>query len=149
MKNSPPIRHKPLTPDLTIYVDASDSGWEASSASVQAAGFNPQKKKDSINVRVLKTILFALQVHLPQYKDSVLQIYSDNTTVLKYVNKARGNIVRDFSKVSDSNSSSIQQLQCEIGLSPHFWNSEYNGRSPQQKESISIRVGVTMEMIQP
>jgi hypothetical protein len=70
-------------------VNASGSDWRVTSASVQTAGpWSAEEKEDSINVRELKTILFALQVYLPQYKDSILQIYSDNTTALKYVNKA-------------------------------------------------------------
>ncbi|KAG1169080.1 hypothetical protein G6F70_002642 [Rhizopus microsporus] len=48
---------------------------------------------------------------------------------LKYVSKA-GNIVRDSSRTSDSNSDNLQQLQRAVGLPPHSWNSEYNGRSP-------------------
>lgn len=88
IEKRPPIPRKPVTPDLTVYVDASDSGWEVSSASVQAAEFwSAEEKEDSINVRELKIILFALKVHLPQYK-AILQIYSDNTAALKHVNKA-------------------------------------------------------------
>ncbi|CEG84732.1 hypothetical protein RMATCC62417_18492 [Rhizopus microsporus] len=89
LKNGLPARHKPLTPGQTVYVNASDSGWKISSASVQTAGsWSAGEKEDSINVRELKTILFALQVYLPQHKNSTLQIYSGNTTALKYVNKA-------------------------------------------------------------
>ncbi|CEG83402.1 hypothetical protein RMATCC62417_17327 [Rhizopus microsporus] len=62
--------------------------------------------------------------------------------------QGRGNIVRDSSRTSDSNTSSMQQLQREIDLPPHSWNSEYNSRSSQQKEDTSVRVSVTMEMVQ-
>jgi hypothetical protein len=66
----------------------------------------------------------------------------------KICEQDRRNIVRDSPRASDSNSNNIQQLQRTIDLSPHSWNSEYNDRSPQQKEGISVRVGVIMEVVQ-
>ncbi|CEG70598.1 hypothetical protein RMATCC62417_06464 [Rhizopus microsporus] len=91
IKNVLPIRRPLLVPDLTIYVDASDSGWGVSSTSVQTAEFWTRfEKEESINVRELKSILFALQLHMPRYKNCNLKIYSDNRTALKYINKAEG-----------------------------------------------------------
>ncbi|CEI87579.1 hypothetical protein RMCBS344292_01989 [Rhizopus microsporus] len=63
--------------------------------------------------------------------------------------QGRGNIVRDSSRTSDSNSENLQQLQRAIGLSSRSWNSKYNGKSPQQKEGTFVRMDVTMGMDQP
>lgn len=61
----------------------------------------------------------------------------------------RGNIITDSSRTGDTNSSSMRRTQREIGLSSHFRDSEYHGRSAQPKADTSVRVGITMEMVQP
>lgn len=96
-KNGLPLR-RTLTPreDITIYCcDASDSGWGgiASSHHIKTSGFwNNIEKGDSINVRELKTIKPALQLHAKKYtgKRLLLIIYTDNTTALKYALKSGG-----------------------------------------------------------
>ena len=45
------------------------------------------EREESINVRDLKTILFALQLYREKYKNCTIQIFSDNTTAMKYVKK--------------------------------------------------------------
>ena len=51
-----------------------------------ASGFrNQEEKSHSINVRELKTILFALQHHAKRCENSMIKIYSDNITALKYI----------------------------------------------------------------
>lgn len=44
----------------------------------------------SINVRELKTILFAIKLHQEQSKGKHVLLYSDNWTVIKYVMKQGG-----------------------------------------------------------
>jgi hypothetical protein len=54
-------------PRCTVYVDAFDSGWGVSSELVSTHGFwSATEKDDSINVRELKTILFAVKLHAPK-----------------------------------------------------------------------------------
>lgn len=104
-KNGLPIHPaSPKTPAITIHVDASNTGWGISSPLVQDSGFWTQKEIDqSINVRELKTILFALQRHAVKYKDSTIQIFSDNMTALKYTTKSGG-----------TSSALLQELAIEI-----------------------------------
>lgn len=52
--------------------------------------WNQEEKNQSINVRELKTILFALQLHAERFKDTTIQIFSDNITALKYTTKSGG-----------------------------------------------------------
>ncbi|KAG1049068.1 hypothetical protein G6F43_008581 [Rhizopus delemar] len=54
LKKGLPIRYKQPSPYITIYVDASDSGWGVSSQSVQTAGYwTKNEKEESINCYVL------------------------------------------------------------------------------------------------
>ncbi|KAG1253809.1 hypothetical protein G6F68_011153 [Rhizopus microsporus] len=91
-KNGLPIQTITVSaPQTVIHVDASDSGWGISSPLVTASGFwRPEEKLQSINVRELKTILFALQQHASKCENSTIKIYSDNRTALKYTTKSGG-----------------------------------------------------------
>ncbi|KAG2236264.1 hypothetical protein INT48_008624 [Thamnidium elegans] len=91
-KNGLPI-HKIIVSDpaLKVYVDASDIGWGITSSLVQTAGFwTNEEKNDSINVRELKTIYYAILIHAKKVNNVDMKIYSDNMTALKYVTKAGG-----------------------------------------------------------
>jgi ribonuclease HI len=91
-KNGLPIRPTiQTTPTTTIYVDASDTGWGVASEQMEVAGFwtSPQKE-ESINVRELTTIWYALRLHVKSIGNTHVQIYTDNMTALKYVTKAGG-----------------------------------------------------------
>ncbi|KAG2200665.1 hypothetical protein INT47_005821 [Mucor saturninus] len=92
-KNGLPLQKqidKSIQPAITIHVDASDSGWGVASSIMETSGTGPWKKEQSINVRELKTILFALQLHKEKFKNCTIQIFSDNTTAIKYVAKNSG-----------------------------------------------------------
>ncbi|CEG80004.1 hypothetical protein RMATCC62417_14401 [Rhizopus microsporus] len=130
LKNSLPIQCKPLKPDLTIYVDTPDSGWGHKCSRVKNLPVCAASSSSTVQGLDPTDIL-------GQY-DSI-----------EACEQGKGNIVRDSSRTGDSNPSSMQQTQREIGLSPHFWNSEYNNRSSQPKEGTSVRVGVTLDMVQP
>lgn len=74
-----------------IHVDASDDGWGIHSNLIQTSGFwTPAKRGLSINVRELKAILFALQMHGPNARGWNIKMYMDNITALKYVTKSGG-----------------------------------------------------------
>jgi hypothetical protein len=92
-KNGLPIHTiKVPEPKLNIYVDASATGWGVTSPLITASGFWRLEEQEnfSINVRELKTILFALKLHAKKCEDSTIKIYSDNITALKYTTKAGG-----------------------------------------------------------
>lgn len=90
IKNGLPIVKKMREePNLEIYVDASDTGWGIHSKLMDTAGYwTLRERDDSINVRELKTILFALQLHGPKNPNSVMLIHTDNTTALKYARRS-------------------------------------------------------------
>lgn len=91
-KNGLKIKTLPhQTPIDTIYVDASGSGWGVKSKQLETWGhWSAAEKGTSINVRELKTILFAIQLHQQVYANQTIEIRSDNSTALKYVNKQGG-----------------------------------------------------------
>jgi hypothetical protein len=68
-KNGLKIRQPVLPPPIdAIFVDASDSGWGIKSSIIRTAGhWTPAESEQSINVRELRTILFALQIHANDY----------------------------------------------------------------------------------
>lgn len=93
-RNGLPIRPKPVdlqVPDLTVYVDASDTGWGVASRMLKTSGFWTKKESElSINTRELMTIRFALQLHKERYRNCNILVYSDNKTAIKYASKFRG-----------------------------------------------------------
>jgi hypothetical protein len=89
-KNGLPIQNLPFSrPDLTIYTDSSETGWGVSSPTLQTFGFwTKDEQVTSINVRELKAIFFALKLHAEKYRGRHIEIFSDNTTALKYTKKS-------------------------------------------------------------
>ncbi|KAG1454318.1 hypothetical protein G6F56_007347 [Rhizopus delemar] len=78
-------------PAVVIHVDASDSGWGITSSEMETNGFWTEiEKETSFNVREIQTILFALQLHAKRFKNSMIHIFSDNITALKYAKKSGG-----------------------------------------------------------
>ncbi|KAG1031758.1 hypothetical protein G6F43_013894 [Rhizopus delemar] len=58
------LKEEVKEPDVEIFVDASDTGWGVTSPHVETASHWKRQESDlSINVRELKTILFAVQLH--------------------------------------------------------------------------------------
>lgn len=91
-KNGLPIRQiTDFKQDIVIHVDASDIGWGVSSPTIQTTGrWTPREKDHSINVRELKTILFALQLHAKDYVGKKIKIMCDNITAIKYTTRSGG-----------------------------------------------------------
>ncbi|KAG1369239.1 hypothetical protein G6F61_012504 [Rhizopus arrhizus] len=115
--------------DLTIHVDASDTGWGVNSNRVSTSGFWTQQEKElSINVRELTTILFALQLHAQNAKNCSIKIFTDNITTLKYVTKAGG-----------TSSVLLQDLAIKI--------QEIINQHNLQTKNSSLRVEATQEMV--
>lgn len=84
------LSQQPKEPDVEIFVDASDAGWDVASSHIETAGYwkEQEKKNILINVRELKTIAFALQLHAREFEEALLNIFSDNITVLEYAKKS-------------------------------------------------------------
>jgi hypothetical protein len=77
--------------DVDLYTDASGSGWGATLGSNVARGsWDLITKSCSNNVRELKAILMAVRSFLPQLAHKVVQVHTDNTTALAYVNHMGG-----------------------------------------------------------
>ena len=75
-------------PDLCLFTDASDTGWDASLGDVHLAGsWSPPSYRFSINHRELLAVLLALQGFLPSLRGRVVAVFSDNTTALAYLKK--------------------------------------------------------------
>lgn len=51
-----------------------------------------EEKTTSINVRELKTIVFALKLHAEKFREKNIQVFTDNITALKYSAKAGGTV---------------------------------------------------------
>jgi hypothetical protein len=105
--NGLPIHMKDLTnmtPQATIFTDASDTGWGIKSEWVTTSGFwTPEEREESINVRELKTILFALQIHRRNATNTHIRLFTDSITALKFVKKHGG-----------TSSLQLQELAIEI-----------------------------------
>jgi hypothetical protein len=73
-QNGLPIREVEMNatlPKMTIFTDASDLGWGIKSETLETSGhWTPEERSESINVRELKTILFALQLHAKSAQSS-------------------------------------------------------------------------------
>ena len=87
-----PVRTLCTTTSITdIYVDSSGSRFGISSPLGTAHGFwRAEELVDSINVRELKAILFALKIHAEKLRNQTFTIHSDNTTALKYAKNQGG-----------------------------------------------------------
>jgi hypothetical protein len=93
-----------MTPQATIFTDASDTGWGIKSEWVTTSGlWTPEEREESINVRELKTILFALQIHRRNATNTHIRLFTDSITALKFVKKHGG-----------TSSLQLQELAIEI-----------------------------------
>ena len=81
----------PFSEDITLFSDASNSGWGAWSSTLSTYGkWSPDERKLHINIRELKSVLYAfLSLFRSTFSCSIL-IRSDNSTVVSYINKQGG-----------------------------------------------------------
>ncbi|KAG1044720.1 hypothetical protein G6F43_011417 [Rhizopus delemar] len=131
VKNGLPIaKPPPAPPAVTIHVDASDSGWGVSSKEIKRYGFwNDEDKKWSINVRELKAIKFALQMHAASYQGQTMQVYSDNITALK-------------------DTKFMQPTPTDSDLPTCSWGGEHGSGQVEPNEEASTRIQPTQEGLQ-
>ena len=87
----PPRSLSPFSEDITLFSDASNSGWGAWSSTLSTYGkWSPDERKQHINIRELKSVLYAfLSLFRSTFSCSIL-IRSDNSTVVSYINKQGG-----------------------------------------------------------
>ena len=91
----PPRSLSPFSEDITLFSDASNSGWGAwySNHSVYGS-WSLAESKEHINIRELKSVLFSfLSLFRTTFSCSIL-IRSDNSTVVSYINKQGGTSCR-------------------------------------------------------
>ena len=81
----------PFSADITVFTDASNSGWGAWSPSGSVSGKWSESESDlHINILELLAVLFAFQsLFRSTYSCSIL-VKSDNSTVVAYINKQGG-----------------------------------------------------------
>lgn len=81
----------PPSSTLVIFTDASLEGWGAHCASQFAQGsWSPQEQSLHINVLEMKAVLNALQAFSSTLKGNLVQVATDNSTVVAYINKQGG-----------------------------------------------------------
>ena len=91
----PPRSLSPFSADITIFTDASNSGWGAWTSSNSVSGkWSESENEYHINVLELLAVLYAFQsLYRTTYSCSIL-VKSDNSTVVAYINKQGGTTCR-------------------------------------------------------
>ena len=78
----------PLRPHLTIYSDASNSGWGGTCNGVRTNGlWSSAEKELHINCLELKAAFLVLQAFTKDRDSCVIDLFSDNTTTVVCINK--------------------------------------------------------------
>jgi len=81
----------PLTPSLVVYTDASLEGWGAHCGMDTAQGkWTAEESLLNINTLELKAVFLALRAFSQTLTGHVVQVATDNTTVVAYINKQGG-----------------------------------------------------------
>ena len=80
------------TPSISIYTDASPEGWGAHMGQFTVQGlWSKQDHEMHSNIKELKAVLLAAKALFPRFPDhKVIQVVSENTTVVWYINKQGG-----------------------------------------------------------
>ena len=78
-------------PTVTITTDASNSGWGATRGTSSTAGlWSPAEKLLHINVLELIAVKKAIHFWANDLRDSIVEIFSDNSTTVAYLNRQGG-----------------------------------------------------------
>ena len=78
----------PLRPHLTIYSDASNSGWGGTCNGVRTNGlWSSAEKQLHINCLELKAAFLVLQAFTMDRGSCLIDLFSDNTTTVVCINK--------------------------------------------------------------
>ena len=77
--------------DFVIHTDASQTGWGATDGNNPTGGTWLENQKDHINYSELKAIFLAVRAYQRYWRENrYIQIKSDNTTTIAYVNNMGG-----------------------------------------------------------
>lgn len=91
------LSQQPKESDVGIFDDAFDTGQGVTSRHVETADYRKEEETDlSINVKELKIIEFALQLHAREFEGALIKIFSDSIMALKYANKPEGTAIRGY-----------------------------------------------------
>ena len=121
--------------------------FSVSGKETRIRGILDKEKELSINVRELKSILFALQLHASSAANSTINLYTDNVTALKYVKKIRRNQLNLSTRLGISDSRAHQPVQPQDSLSVHTGCDQHSSRSIKQTHSTFIRMNITNKMV--
>lgn len=82
----------PPPPEIALYTDASLSGWGAHLDHHQASGIwsLPPSSLPHINILELKAVALALEAFCSQVQGQRVRVFTDNSTVVAYVNHQGG-----------------------------------------------------------
>ena len=78
-------------PSLTLWLDASLSGWGAVCDGITTSGpWTREEAGDHINLLELRAVFYGLRCFASTLSDAAIEVYVDNSTVVSYVNKQGG-----------------------------------------------------------
>lgn len=87
--------------DVTIFTDASRSGWGAKMGDQEVFGFwNKEEQTHHINFLELRAVLLALESLANNLRQKRILLRIDNTTAISYINKMGGIQYENFNKLS-------------------------------------------------
>ena len=91
----PPRSLAPFSADITIFSDASNSGWGAWTPSGSVSGkWSETESSLHINILELMAVLYAFQSLFRTTYSCAVMVKSDNSTVVAYINKQGGTTCR-------------------------------------------------------
>ena len=87
-------------PDITIYTDASLTGWGITDGKTPSGGRWDEDEITHINVLELKAIQFGVLIYCKDKNFKHIRIMSDNTTAISYINKKGGLKSNECNKIA-------------------------------------------------
>ena len=90
--NLPPLSLTPPDPQISLYTDASNTGWGCilSSGESASGSWSSEDSSQHINFLELKSVYLSLVFFLHIIKNSSIMIFSDNSTTVFYINRVGG-----------------------------------------------------------
>lgn len=111
-----PVDLLPFSPEIVLHTDASLSGWGGTlcSGSVAFGKWSPSESQLHINYLELKAIYFCLRCFSSEIEGKSLQIFSDNSTSVSYLNRMGGTHSSSLCSLSLKIWSLIHELGADI-----------------------------------
>ena len=125
-----------VDPDLTIYSDASNSGWGGVLNGVSTRGpWTEADRLRHINELELLAALYSLKAFTSQLEGISIRLMMDNSTAVCYVNKAGGTRSKSLNNIAADIMCWCESKKISVHAAP--WNIEFSRRS-----AIQIETGV-------